>query len=65
MLKVLKVLKKIKEVSEELEQVIHEVEVLIHSSFTSDDVNKQQLNLEAKYDALIQKIKKLEHQKKK
>ena len=61
----LKVLKKIKEVSEELEQVIHEVEVLIHSSLISDDVNKQQLNLEAKYDALIQKIKKLEHQKKK
>lgn len=61
----LKVLKKVKEVSEELEQVIHEVEVLIHSSLTSDDVNKQQLNLEAKYDALIQKIKKLENQKKK
>ena len=59
----LKVLKKIKKVSEELEQVIHKVEVLIHSSLTSDDVNKQQLNLEAKYDALIQKIKKLEHQK--
>ncbi len=59
----LKVLKKIKEVSEELEQVIHEVEVLIHSSLTSDDVNNQQLNLEAKYDDLIQKIKKLEHPK--
>ena len=54
---------KIKEVNVELEQIVYEVEVLIHSSLTSDDGNEKQLNLEAKYDALVQKLKKLEHQK--
>ena len=54
---------KIKEVNEELEQIVHEVEVLIHSSLTNDDANEKQANLEAKYDALVQKLKKLEHQK--
>ena len=54
---------KIKEVNEELEQIVHEVEVLIHSSLTIDYVNEKQLNLEAKYDALVKKLKKLEHQK--
>mgnify|MGYP001774205907 CR=1 FL=1 len=54
---------KIKEVNEELEQVVHEAEVLIHPSLTSDGDNEKQLKLEAKYDALVQKLKKLEHQK--
>ena len=54
---------KIKEVNEELEQIVHEVEVLIHTSLASDDINELQLNLEAKYDTLVQKLKKLEHQK--
>ena len=54
---------KIKEVNEELEQIVHEVEVLIHSSLTNDDANEKQANLEAKYDALVQKLKKLENQK--
>lgn len=54
---------KIKEVNEELEQIVHEVEVLIHSSLSIDDVNEKQLNFESKYDALVKKLKKLEHQK--
>ncbi len=54
---------KIKEVNEELEQIVHEVEVLIHSSFSIDDVNEKQLNFEVKYDALVKTLKKLEHQK--
>ena len=44
---------KIKEVNEESEQIVHEVEVLIHSSLASDNANEKQLNLEAKYDTLV------------
>ena len=54
---------KIKEVNEELEQIVYEVEVLIHSSLSIDVVNEKQLNFEVKYDALVKKLKKLEHQK--
>lgn len=54
---------KIKKLHEDIEAVVNEVEVLIHSSLISDDANEKQLNLEAKYDALVQKLKKLEHQK--
>lgn len=54
---------KIIEVNSELGQVVLEVKTLIHTSLASDDINEQQLNLEAKYDTLVQKLKKLEHQK--
>lgn len=54
---------KIIEVNSELEQVVYEVEVLIHTLLASDDINEKQLNLEAKYNTLVQKLKKLEHQK--
>ncbi len=52
---------KIKEVNEELEQVVQDVEILIHSSNETDGIKEKELEL--KYDKLIQKLKDLEHQK--
>ena len=52
---------KIKKVHEDIEAVVNEVEVLIHSSKDTDEIKQKELEL--KYDKLIQKLKDLEHQK--
>ena len=52
---------KIKEVNEELEQVVQDVEILIHSSKEEDMIKQKRLEL--KYDDLIKELKELEHQK--
>lgn len=51
----------IKEVNEELEQIVHDVEILIHSSKEKDMIKQKRLEL--KYDDLIKELKELEHQK--
>ena len=52
---------KIKKLHEDIEAVVNEVEVLIHSSKETDEIKQKELEL--KYDKLIQKLKDLEHQK--
>lgn len=52
---------KIKEVNKNIESVVNDVEILIHSS-KEEDLIKQK-RLESKYDDLIKELKKLEHQK--
>lgn len=52
---------KIKEVNEELEQVVQDVEILIHSSKEEDMIKQKRLEL--KYDDLVKELKELEHQK--
>ena len=52
---------KIKKVHEDIEAVVNEVEVLIHSLKETDVIKQKELEL--KYDKLIQKLKDLEHQK--
>ena len=52
---------KIKEVNKNIESVVNDVEILIHSS-KEEDVIKQK-RLELKYDDLIKELKELEHQK--
>ena len=52
---------KIKEVNKNIESVVNEVEVLIHSSNETDGIKEKELEL--KYDKLSQKLKDLEHQK--
>lgn len=52
---------KIKEVNKNIESVVNDVEILIHSS-KGEDLIKQK-RLESKYDDLIKELKKLEHQK--
>lgn len=52
---------KIKEVNKNIESVVNDVEILIHSS-KEEDLIKQK-RLESKYDDLIKELKELEHQK--
>lgn len=52
---------KIKKLHEDIEAVVNEVEVLIHSSKDTDEIKQKELEL--KYDKLIHKLKDLEHQK--
>lgn len=52
---------KIKEVNKDIESVVNDVEILIHSS-KEEDLIKQK-RLESKYDDLIKELKELEHQK--
>ena len=52
---------KIKEVNKDIESVVNDVEILIHSSKDTDEIKQKELEL--KYDKLIQKLKDLEHQK--
>ena len=52
---------KIKKPHEDIEAVVNEVEVLIHSSNETDGIKEKELEL--KYDKLIRKLKDLEHQK--
>ena len=52
---------KIKKAHEDIEAVVNEVEVLIHSSSETDAIKEKELEL--KYDKLIKKLKDLEHQK--
>ena len=52
---------KIKKAHEDIEVVVNEVEVLIHSSNETDGIKEKELEL--KYDKLIRKLKDLEHQK--
>lgn len=52
---------KIKEVNKDIESVVNDVEILIHS-FKEEDMIKQK-RLELKYDDLIKELKELEHQK--
>ena len=54
---------KIKEVNKDIESVVNDVEILIHSSKETDEI--KQKGLELKYDKLIQKLKDLEHEKEK
>ncbi len=54
---------KIKEVNKDIESVVYDVEILIHSSKETDEIKQKELEL--KYDKLIQKLKDLEHQKEK
>lgn len=54
---------KIKEVNKNIESVVNDVEILIHSS-KEEDLIKQK-RLESKYDDLIKELKELEHQKEK
>lgn len=54
---------KIKEVNKDIESVVNDVEILIHSSKETDEIKQKEL--EFKYDKLIQKLKDLEHQKEK
>lgn len=50
---------KIKEVNKNIESVVNDVEILIHSS-KEEDLIKQK-RLESKYDDLIKELKELEH----
>ena len=52
---------KILKVHEDIDAVVNEVEVLIHSSSETDGIKVKELEL--KYDKLIRKLKDLEHQK--
>lgn len=52
---------KIKKVHEDIEAVVNEVEVLIHSLKETDEIKQKELEL--KYDKQIRKLKDLEHQK--
>ena len=52
---------KIKKVHEDIETIVNEVEVLIHSSKETDEIKQKELEL--KYDRLIKKLKDLEYQK--
>ena len=52
---------KIKEVNKDIESVVNDVEILIHSSKDTDEIKQKELEL--KYDKLIKKLKELEHQK--
>lgn len=52
---------KIKEVNKEIESVVNDVEILIHSSKEKDMIKQKRLEL--KYDDLIKELKELEHQK--
>lgn len=52
---------KIKEMNKDIESVVYDVEILIHSSKETDEIKQKELEL--KYDKLIQKLKDLEHQK--
>lgn len=52
---------KIKEVNKNIESVVNDVEILIHSSKEKDLI--KQKRLESKYDDLIKELKELEHQK--
>ena len=52
-------IKKVKKVYEDIEVVVNEVEVLIHSSKETDEIKQKELEL--KYDKLIKKLKDLEH----
>ena len=52
---------KIKEVNIDIESVVNDVEILIHSS-KEEDIIKQK-RIELKYDDLIKELKELEHQK--
>ena len=52
---------KIKEVNKNIESVVNDVEILIHSS-KEEDLIKQK-RFESKYDDLIKELKELEHQK--
>ena len=52
---------KILKVHEDIDAVVNEVEVLIHSSSETDGIKEKELEL--KYDKLIRKLKDLEHQK--
>lgn len=52
---------KIKKLHEDIEAVVNEVEVLIHSSKDTDEIKQKELEL--KYDKLIHNLKDLEHQK--
>ena len=52
---------KIKEVNKDIESVVNDVEILIHSSKEEDMIKQKRLEL--KYDDLIKELKELEHQK--
>ena len=52
---------KIKEVNKDIESVVNDVEILIHSSKEEDMVKQKRLEL--KYDDLIKELKELDHQK--
>lgn len=52
---------KIKEVNKNIESVVNDVEILIHSSKEKDMIKQKRLEL--KYDDLIKELKELEHQK--
>ncbi len=47
--------------NKDIESVVNDVEILIHSSKDTDEIKQKELEL--KYDKLIQKLKELEHQK--
>ena len=52
---------KIKEVNKDIESVVNDVKILIHSSKEEDMIKQKRLEL--KYDDLIKELKELEHQK--
>ena len=52
---------KIKEVNKNIESVVNDVEILIHSSKEEDTIKQKRLEL--KHDDLLKELKELEHQK--